>query len=565
MTATSARSGGPATITVHNSVSGVIGAPFDDTFPVREFTVSNVRPYARHEHSVYVSFIRPGKRTSASIHVVPDNIRFVTIEAGGQTVYDSRDDVPVDMDKWEANVKAAETVRAGCYCRISADPKDKREGVGRQREDTTALCEVKGWTPTGFYIDNDKSASNGKRRPEWDRLLADITAGKIDAIAAWDQDRSWRMMHELEDLRRFFTKLGRKIPLATTGQGDIDLYSPTGVLTAQIKTAVSEHEIAMMKVRQRRAARQKAEQGIPKWRRAFGYLDGTYQPDAVTAPLVRQAYAAVLAGSSLGDICRMWNDAEAFTIKGNLWTHAQVSNFLRKPRNAGLRAHNGEIVGKGNWPPLVDEPTWRAAQTVLNNPSRKPGRKTVRQHLLTGVLGCGKCGHYLSGHITMTGRLAYNCKQCRGVSIRAEHVEPLLYDIVTGRLAMADAVDLLKAEIHDQAEAEAIREELNILYGELEKIGVERGQRLLTGAQAKIASDLIAQDIAKLERRQQDQERIRVFEGLQLGTPKVALGIRALSPDRFRTVVGMLMTVTIASVGKGGKVFNPERVQVVWR
>ncbi|MGH3522001.1 MAG: recombinase family protein, partial [Mycobacterium sp.] len=160
-------------------------------------------------------------------------------------------------------------VRAGCYCRISSDPKDKREGVDRQRADTTALCEVKGWTPGGFYVDNDRSASNGKKRENWDRLLADIEAGKIDAIAAWDQDRSWRMMDELQDLRRFFTTLGRKIPLATTGQGDVDLYSPTRVLAAQIKTAVSEHEIAMMKVRQRRAARQKAEQGIPKWRKAF--------------------------------------------------------------------------------------------------------------------------------------------------------------------------------------------------------------------------------------------------------------------------------------------------------
>ena len=50
------------------------------------------------------------------------------------------------------------------------------------------------------------------------------------------------------------------MPLATTGQGDIDLYSPTGVLAAQIKTAVSEHEVAMMKVRIRRAAREKGAQ-----------------------------------------------------------------------------------------------------------------------------------------------------------------------------------------------------------------------------------------------------------------------------------------------------------------
>jgi DNA invertase Pin-like site-specific DNA recombinase len=137
-------------------------------------------------------------------------------------------------------------IRAGCYLRISSDPKDKREGIDRQREDTTALCEVKGWAPVDFYIDNDRSASNGRQRPAWDR------------------------MHELEDLRRFVTSLGRPVPLATTVQGDIDLYSPTGVMMAQIKTAVSEHEIAMMKVRQRRAAVQRAERGIPKWRKAFG-------------------------------------------------------------------------------------------------------------------------------------------------------------------------------------------------------------------------------------------------------------------------------------------------------
>ena len=100
------------------------------------------------------------------------------------------------------------SVKAGCYLRISSDPNDKREGVDRQREDTSALCEIKGWTPVDFYPDNDRSASNGKQRPQWERLLGDIKAGKIDAIAAWDQDRGWRMMHELEDLRAVLHLVG---------------------------------------------------------------------------------------------------------------------------------------------------------------------------------------------------------------------------------------------------------------------------------------------------------------------------------------------------------------------
>ena len=41
--------------------------------------------------------------------------------------------------------------------------------------------------------------------------------------------------------------------------------------------------------------------------------------------------------------------------------------------------------------------------------------------------------------------------------------------------------------------------------------------------------------------------------------------VRALSPDRFRAVVDVLLTATVAPVGKSGRVFNPERLQVTWR
>jgi DNA invertase Pin-like site-specific DNA recombinase len=468
-------------------------------------------------------------------------------------------------------------VRAGCYLRISSDPKDKRQGVDRQKEDTTALCEIKEWIPAGFYEDNDKSASNGKERPEWDRLLADIRAGKIDAIAAWDQDRGWRMMHELEDLRKFFTSLGREIKLATTGQGEIDLYSPTGVMTAQIKTAVSEHEIAMMKIRMRRAARQKAEQGKPKWKRAFGYVpdtrpkeddDGTRQVDEDAKKLVGQAYRAVLAGSSLNDIAAMLNQATGHGLGGRPWTTSSVSLFLRKPRNAGLRDHNDELVYdkdgkpvKGTWPPLVKESVWRQVQYKLNGPGRG-GPKAVRRHLLTGVLRCGKCGDHLTGQWTTRKGIRYACRGCHGVSVGAADVEPMVYEYVSGRLAKPDAVDLLRAELHDAAEAEALRTEENTLRSRLNEIADERADGLLTGAQAQRATARINDKLAAIERKQQDQERLRVFDGIPLGTPKVAAAIARLSPDRFRAVIDLLMTVTVMPIGKGRHVFNPDRVRV---
>ncbi|MDA0251849.1 MAG: recombinase family protein [Actinobacteria bacterium] len=479
-------------------------------------------------------------------------------------------------------------VRAGCYCRISSDPDDKREGVTRQREDTSALCEVKGWAVADYYVDNDRSASSGKERPEWERLLADIEAGKIDAIAAWEQDRGWRMMSELERLRKFFAGLDRHIPLATTGQGDIDLNTPTGVMLAQMKTAQSEHEIAMMSVRIRRAARQKAEQGRPAWKKAFGYLpetrrlkddDGTRQIDPAVAPLVRKGYAAVLAGASLKDVAAMWNDAGALTTTGRRWDTNSVSHFLRHPRNAGLRSHfvtgkstrgtlTDDIVGPGTWPALVEESVWRAAQTVLDSrPSGgRGGRRSVRKHVLTGVLRCGRegCDGRLGGTRTASGDVGYACTSCHKVSIRASYVEPWLVKLVGGRLAMPDAVDLLKAEIHDAALAQRLRDEKSGLYARLDEFALERAQGLMTGRQLQIASESVQAQIAAIERQEQSQERLRVFDEIPLGTEAAKAAVEALTPDRLRAVLGVLMTVTILPVGKVGHVFNEERVQVEW-
>jgi hypothetical protein len=56
-----------------------------------------------------------------------------------------------------------------------------------------------------------------------------------------------------------------------------------------------------------------------------------------------------------------------------------------------------------------------------------------------------------------------------------------------------------------------------------------------------------------------------VFAGIPLGKPEVSDAITQLSPDRFRAVVDLLLTITVAPVGKGGHVFNPERVELTWR
>ncbi len=451
-------------------------------------------------------------------------------------------------------------------------------------------------------------------------MLADIRDGQIAAVVAWDLDRLHRRPIELEGFMALADE--RHLALATVS-GDVDLSTAQGRLVARLKGSVAAHDIDQMKHRMRRAAVQRAEQGVPQWKRAFGYADG-YVADEITAPLVKEMYATVLAGGSLSGLARDLNargeyawgqkwvkpkDEHGNTIKSaevvcqrQRWSASTLSLFLRSPRNAGLRSHNREIVtGKegqpvrGAWPALVDESTWRAVQSVLNAPGRAPGRKTVSKHVLTGVLRCGRpgCGGYMSGswvmlHLTgrkpgrrradeplgpLTGqsghRIAYACKTCRGCSVRAEHAEPAVRGMVASRLARPDAVDLLKAG-HDEVETEGLRTERNALLAQIADAEAEYDEGIIDGRRLAGRIERVRVKLADVEHRQQDDELRRVFVGMPLGTPEVEQLVMELSPDRLRAVLDVLATITVLPVGKGhrpkgGERFDPDRLVIDWK
>jgi site-specific DNA recombinase len=51
-----------------------------------------------------------------------------------------------------------------------------------------------------------------------------------------------------------------------------------------------------------------------------------------------------------------------------------VTTILRNPGIAGLSVYKGEIVGAGEWEPLVSDETWRAVVRLLDDPARKPSQ-----------------------------------------------------------------------------------------------------------------------------------------------------------------------------------------------
>ena len=87
-----------------------------------------------------------------------------------------------------------------------------------------------------------------------------------------------------------------------------------------------------------------------------------------------QAHQDVIDGATVAGIARDWNTRGILTPTGRQWRGREVTRVLKRPRNAALMQYQGRIAGTAQWPPVVDETTWRAVVAILDD----PGRRTTR-------------------------------------------------------------------------------------------------------------------------------------------------------------------------------------------
>src|SRR5690606_35067489 len=292
--------------------------------------------------------------------------------------------------------------RAVIYTRVSRDDSGEGQSNARQEEQCRKLADMRGCTVVAVEAHVSISAYSGKHRPAWQRVLRMAEMGEVDVIVAWRLDRVTRRVKELVDLTETARRTG--VAVATT-DGQLDLTTPTGKAVATILGAVAELEVEVKAQRQRLANAQRRASGErfkTAWR-SFGYTD---EGEIVEheAALIRQAAEDVLNGTTLREIARRWRESGVSTPRSSKgaagWTHQGVRSILLNPRNAGLQTYKGEIVGKGNWQPILTEDTHALLVATLTDPKRRTNpTPTARKPatLLSGIARCGVCGEKVQG------------------------------------------------------------------------------------------------------------------------------------------------------------------------
>lgn len=453
-------------------------------------------------------------------------------------------------------------LRAAIYVRISQDRTGEELGVDRQREQCEKLATSRGWTVVKVYVENDTSAKGHKARPQWEAMMAEVEAGRIDVVIGWTIDRTLRSGKDR--LRMLESGKAHNLVISLVRGNDMDLSTPSGRLAADILGAVALAEIEMKSDRQKAAHAQAAKQGRRiGGRRPFGFEQDGMTIRPAEADAVVAAFNDYLAGTAILAIAKQWNAAGLLsgvpskTGEPATWGHGGVRQVLRNARYIGVRTHNGEEVGPAAWPALVPESTFRAVNALLDS-SASATKPRGGRRLLTGIAKCGggklddnePCG--LTVHVGGTKAHlppVYRCPTGKHVSRRASFIEEDVTDVLVALLS-----DPRRAALFVQAESgdnsAHLQKQAADLRNEMDAIAMERVQRKITPHQFTLMNDDLMAQLAEIEIEMTSSTRSTTISQLVRGGFTRAKW-DDLDIGKQRTVVDAVLDITIYSAGKG--------------
>lgn len=364
-------------------------------------------------------------------------------------------------------------MRAAPYARISREDEGNVDNTDIQVDESQDYIDAQGWECVGVYVDDNLSAYSGKRRPAYDRLIADIQANKIDVIVCTELTRlNRRLWHSVDLFRLAETTSLRRI--ATTDGGGADLSTREGIQSAVTLAIEAEKESTRIGTRQKRKHRVLAKAGkanggprpFGHQRKGKGELT-VYEPEAV---IVREVVRRLLDGESAGSVLRDLREREVKTATGKQFHAADMKRLVESPRLCGKRTHHGTLYESEHIEAIISAEDWEQLQLVWGARAANKGVQS-RRYLLSGILHCGNCGTPMVGrryHENRAGKVynryicpkdeAYHHKAgCGKVFRNADPIDLLVSEAVLLRLDSPD----FRAALGTQSNETELRELLN--------------------------------------------------------------------------------------------------------
>lgn len=216
------------------------------------------------------------------------------------------------------------------YVRVSTERQaDRGISLEAQEAKVRAMVTVQEAELVEVVVDGGESAKS-LRRPGFQRILAMIAAGDVDAVVVAKLDRLTRSVKDLCGLLELFEKKG--VALISVAES-LDTSTAAGRLVITIMGAVSQWEREAIGERTRDALRHKRAQGYRAGNIPFGYHlgeDARLAPNPTEQKAMREIRDLRAQGLSLRDVAEAANRNGYRTRRGTGWRLESVVRILKQ-------------------------------------------------------------------------------------------------------------------------------------------------------------------------------------------------------------------------------------------
>ena len=143
--------------------------------------------------------------------------------------------------QYDRNVKLSEKkMKVAAYCRVSTELEEQDSSYEAQVEYyTSKISENENWKNAGIYADDGKSGTNTKKRADFNAMIQDALAGKIDMILTKSVSRFARnTVDSLVTIR----KLKEKNVAVVFEKEGINTLEGTGEILITILSSLAQEE-----------------------------------------------------------------------------------------------------------------------------------------------------------------------------------------------------------------------------------------------------------------------------------------------------------------------------------
>ena len=311
--------------------------------------------------------------------------------------------------------------RVAAYARVSSEKFSMMESISAQVSYYSSYIQRRPeWEYAGVYADAGFTGTKSNR-PEFQRMLADCRAGRIDIILTKSISRFARNTLTLLDTVRELKELGVDVFFekenlhSTSGDGELML---TILASFAQEESLSVSENCKWRLRKRYA-----QGDIGSWGHLFGYRisHGQVEIDPERAAIVQKLFADFLAGKSATALAADLRRQGICGEQGGMLKFARIVEMLRNEKYTGNQLlqktftvdhltkkavpNNGELPQyyvEGTHPAIIDEATFQAVQAELDRrQAGEIGGTWARTHdsPFRLKIECPKCGHHYSRRV----------------------------------------------------------------------------------------------------------------------------------------------------------------------